>query len=194
MRSVCRSCGRTQFFNSGLRADMGFVGLVTGGAKSGKSQHAERQVLAVGGTPIYIATAQALDEEMAERIARHKADRRDVWVTREEPHALAEALYDTDGDGVRLVDCLTLWLSNRMLSDADLTAEVDVLMATLARQSSPVWLVTNEVGSGIVPAHALGRAFRDASGVMNQRVGALANRVDLVVCGQVMTIKDQADR
>lgn len=168
---------------------MGFVGLVTGGAKSGKSRHAEGLVRTLGGTPVYIATAQALDAEMAERIDRHRADRGAGWVTHEEPHDLSDVLRRTDGTGPRLVDCLTLWLSNRMLAEADLELDLSQLETTLAGMTSPVWLVTNEVGSGIVPATALGRSFRDRCGAMNQRIGAIAQRVDLVVCGQALTIK-----
>ena len=168
---------------------MGFVGLVTGGAKSGKSRHAEAQVLALGGTPIYIATAEALDDEMTDRIARHRIDRGDGWLTREEPHDLCGALRETDGQGPRLVDCLTLWLSNLMLAKADISFELAELCAALPELESPVWFVTNEVGSGIVPASPLGREYRDWCGTMNQRIGALADRVDLVVCGQALTIK-----
>lgn len=168
---------------------MGFVGLVTGGARSGKSRHAEAQVRALGGTPVYIATAEALDVEMAERIARHRTDRGAIWRTIEEPHDLSRVLRETDGGGPRLVDCLTLWLSNRMIADAPVETEIGALIGTLAEMTTPVWLVTNEVGSGIVPATALGRSYRDMCGTMNQRIGACADRVDLVVCGQSLTIK-----
>lgn len=168
---------------------MSFVGLVTGGAKSGKSRHAETQVRALGGTPVYIATAEALDDEMVERIARHKSDRGVGWVTIEEPHDLDRVLRHTDGQGPRLVDCLTLWLSNRMIAGAPAEAEIDRLVDTLSSLKSPVWLVTNEVGSGVVPATELGRTYRDMCGMMNQRIGACADRVDLVVCGQCLTIK-----
>ena len=168
---------------------MAFVGLVTGGAKSGKSRHAEAQVLAMAGHPIYIATAEARDAEMEERITRHQVDRGAGWITVEEPHALQPVLDQTDGSGPRLVDCLTLWLSNRMLANANIDQEIDALCTALKVQKAPVWLVTNEVGSGIVPNSSLGRAYRDACGTMNQRIGALADRVDLVVCGQVLTVK-----
>lgn len=168
---------------------MGFVGLVTGGARSGKSRHAEAQVLALGGSPVYIATAEALDGEMADRIARHRRDRGAGWRTVEEPHDLCGALRQSDGGGPRLVECLTLWLSNRMIAGADMDRELDHLTDTLGALVSPVWLVTNEVGSGIVPDSALGREYRDICGTMNQRIGACADRVDLVVCGQALTIK-----
>ena len=173
---------------------MAFLGLATGGARSGKSRHAERMVRGLGGAPVYIATAEAGDGEMAERIAQHRVDRGTGWALIEEPHDLSAALDRTDGQGPRLVDCLTLWMSNRMLADEDVEAEVRQLVFTLERQTSPVWMVTNEVGSGIVPAHALGRVFRDACGAMNQRLGEVAHRVDLVVCGQVLTIKNEWDR
>nr|WP_281496088.1 bifunctional adenosylcobinamide kinase/adenosylcobinamide-phosphate guanylyltransferase [Marivita sp. S6314] len=163
--------------------------MVTGGAKSGKSRHAETQVLALGGPPVYIATAEALDAEMSDRITQHRVDRGEGWITVEEPHNLAEALHRTDGNGPRLVDCLTLWLSNRVLAEADVSKELATLCDTLQSQASPVWLVTNEVGSGIVPTSSLGRSYRDLCGVMNQRIGAVVDRVDLVVCGQALTIK-----
>ena len=166
-----------------------FIGLVTGGARSGKSRHAEAQVLSMGDTPSFIATSEARDGEMTDRIAQHRKDRGEGWTTIEEPHDLKGALDRTDGAGPRLVDCLTLWLSNRMLADADIGAEVSSFCDSLVAQSSPVWLVTNEVGSGIVPANELGRAYRDACGTMNQRIGAIATRVDLVVCGQALIIK-----
>lgn len=173
---------------------MAFIGLVTGGAKSGKSRHAEAQVLALGGAPVYIATAEPLDDEMTARIARHRIDRGEGWTTIEEPHDLVGALVRSDGAGPRLVDCLTLWLSNRMLADADIDRDLTALTDALTRQTAPVWCVTNEVGSGIVPASKLGRAYRDRCGAMNQRIGAIAHRIDLVVCGQALTIKAPADR
>ena len=163
--------------------------LITGGARSGKSLRAEFRARSFPGQPIYIATAEALDGEMHERIARHRARRGNDWIEREAPLALVEALDATDGAGARLVDCLTLWLSNLMHANGDCSQEAATLADALLRQKSPVVLVTNEVGLGIVPDNPLGRAFRDAAGFMNQRVASLADEVYLLVAGQALRIK-----
>jgi len=164
--------------------------LVTGGARSGKSLIAESCALdlAGGGPLTYIATAQSFDDEMAVRIAKHRARREPCWHTVEAPLDLVGALVASDGVP-RLVDCLTLWLSNLMLAGMDWQAETDRLIACLAVQNGPVVLVTNEVGGGIVPENALARAFRDAAGLVNQRVAALADDVILAVCGLSMRVK-----
>lgn len=162
----------------------GHITLVTGGARSGKSALAERLVARHGGPRIYIATAQAGDAEMAERIQLHQRRRNDAWTTIEAPHDLAGALRASDGQGVRLVDCLTLWLSN-CLGSADFGA----LVATLRQQCCPVVLVTNELGHGIVPDNALARRFRDQHGWMNQVVGDIADEVWISVSGQPLRLK-----
>ena len=162
--------------------------LVLGGARSGKSAHAEALVTARPGPWLYLATAQAFDTEMAARIAEHRARRSAGWQTREVPLALPDALADADGRPA-LVDCLTLWLSNLMLADRDPAAATDRLAAALAGRSGPVVLVSNEVGLGIVPENALARRFRDAAGRLNQRVAALADSVVLTVAGLPMTMK-----
>jgi adenosylcobinamide kinase/adenosylcobinamide-phosphate guanylyltransferase len=163
--------------------------LVTGGARSGKSAEAERRVLALPGRPVYIATAEAGDGEMAARIARHRQRRGAEWRTVEAPLALAGALGASDGAGPRLVDCLTLWLTNVMLAELDWEAEAAALEAALRVQVSPVVLVTNEVGAGIVPENALARAFRDAAGLLNQRIAAVADEVVLTVSGLPLVLK-----
>ncbi len=163
--------------------------LITGGARSGKSTYAEARTLSLPGVPHYIATAEAGDEEMAARIAAHRARRGPPWQDREAPLGLAEALAATDGAGPRLVDCLTLWLSNLMFAGRELEMETERLCATLAVQASPVLLVTNEVGMGIVPENALARAFRDAAGRLNQRIAKLADEVQLVVSGYPLRVK-----
>lgn len=163
--------------------------LVTGGAKSGKSRFAEELVLAMKGPSIYIATAQALDAEMTDRIAAHRFQRGEAWETVEEPLDLCAALNRTDGQGPRLVDCLTLWLSNMMLREVNWESAVGELIKGLGAQVSPVVLVTNEVGWGIVPMSPLGRQYRDAAGVMNQRIAACVHTVDLVTCGLPLRIK-----
>ncbi|MBJ7408373.1 MAG: bifunctional adenosylcobinamide kinase/adenosylcobinamide-phosphate guanylyltransferase [Bradyrhizobium sp.] len=163
--------------------------LITGGARSGKSTRAEKRARAFPGRPVYIATAEALDGEMAERIAKHRARRGTDWVEREVPLDLVQVLIATDGGGARLVDCLTLWLSNLMHAGRDWEREVNALAAALIKLESPVVLVTNEVGLGIVPDNALARSFRDAAGIMNQTIAAAADEVEFVVAGLPMKLK-----
>lgn len=163
--------------------------LITGGARSGKSKRAEIRTRAFPGQPAYVATAEALDAEMDARIARHRARRGTDWIEREVPLDLVPALVATDGGGARLVDCLTLWLSNLMHAGRDWEREVTELAATLPRLRSPVVFVTNEVGLGIVPDNALARSFRDAAGIMNQTIAAAADEVEFVVAGLPMKLK-----
>jgi adenosylcobinamide kinase/adenosylcobinamide-phosphate guanylyltransferase len=163
--------------------------LITGGARSGKSRRAEGRACAFAGRPVYIATAEALDGEMAERIAQHRARRGNAWIERETPLDLVGTLGETDGGGARLVDCLTLWLSNLLHSACDWSQEVAHLADALSRQRSPVVLVTNEVGLGIVPDNALARAYRDAAGIMNQTIADVADEVEFVVAGLPMKLK-----
>jgi len=166
--------------------------LITGGARSGKSTLAERKALQSCGRAIYIATARIYDgdSEMTDRIAAHKA-RRDAqaWTDKEAPRDLVDALRETDGDMPRLVDCLTLWLTNLMLDGADWQAEIDALIQAIVEQTAPVVFVTNEVGSGIVPENKLGRAFRDAAGQMNQVVAEACDEVWLAVAGHPIKVK-----
>jgi adenosylcobinamide kinase / adenosylcobinamide-phosphate guanylyltransferase len=163
--------------------------LITGGARSGKSTRAEARAREFPGQPVYIATADALDSEMRERIAKHRARRGSDWLERETPLELVAALDETDGGGARLVDCLTLWLTNLMLAERDWEREALLLAETLGRQKSPVVLVTNEVGLGIVPDNALARRFRDAAGILNQMIARTADEVELVVAGIPMRVK-----
>ncbi len=158
--------------------------LVLGGARSGKSRHAQALAEAMTPTGCFIATAQAWDDEMRDRIARHQADRDERWTTVEAPMALPEAVAEhSQADRVLLVDCLTLWLTNLLLGEADLTAAGDALVAALAHAPGPVVLVSNEVGFGIVPDNALARRFRDAQGTLNQRLARVCDATDLVVAG-----------
>ena len=163
--------------------------LITGGARSGKSRRAEVLARSFAGQPVYIATAEARDAEMNERIATHRARRGNVWVEREVPLDLVDALTATDGGGARLVDCLTLWLSNLLHAERDWSQEVARLADALPRQRSPVIMVTNEVGLGIVPDNALARTFRDAAGMMNQTIAGVADAVEFVVAGLPMKLK-----
>jgi adenosylcobinamide kinase / adenosylcobinamide-phosphate guanylyltransferase len=163
--------------------------LITGGARSGKSTRAEARVRDYPGRPVYIATAEALDAEMSARIARHRARRGSEWLERETPLDLVSALTETDGGGARLVDCLTLWLSNLMHAERNWEHEGSLLAEALGRQKSAVVLVTNEVGLGIVPNNALARRFRDAAGLLNQMVARVADEVEFVVSGLPMRVK-----
>lgn len=163
------------------------LSLVVGGARSGKSRLAERLVRAAGQPLTYIATAQAWDAEMAERIAQHKADRGAGWTTVEAPQDLCGAL--AAARGAVLVDCATLWLTNVMLAESDLAAEGRALLAALQAHPGPVVVVSNEVGWGIVPENALARRFRDEQGRLNQQIAALADLVVGVMAGLPMVLK-----
>ncbi len=167
------------------------VTLVLGGARSGKSSYAQRQAEAAvaAGRRVMIATGQAFDAEMQARIARHKAERGSAWHTIEAPLDLAGALAGLRDGDVAVVDCLTLWLSNLMLAEMDLADAATALLASLEGLSNPVWLVSNEVGFGIVPENALARRFRDAAGLLHQQLAAAASRVVLVVAGLPMVLK-----
>jgi adenosylcobinamide kinase/adenosylcobinamide-phosphate guanylyltransferase len=169
--------------------------LVLGGARSGKSRHAESLIAAATAEATYLATAQILDDEMAERVRRHRQRRAAAhclaWRTIEEPLDLVGRLADiAEPDRPVLVDCLTLWLSNLMLSGADPAAETAALIGALPALGGAVVLVANEVGLGIVPDNALGRAFRDHAGLLNQAVAAIANRVVFVAAGLPLVLKD----
>jgi adenosylcobinamide kinase/adenosylcobinamide-phosphate guanylyltransferase len=168
---------------------MGKTILITGGARSGKSGIAEQKALSLAPRAVYIATAEVRDAEMAARIAAHRARRGPEWADHSAPLDLAGALDATDGHGPRLVDCLTLWLSNLILSGRDWRSEAGAFCAALARQSDPVVIVTNEVGSGIVPDNQLAREFRDAAGLLNQQIAAVADEVILAVAGLPLKVK-----
>ena len=162
--------------------------LFLGGARSGKSRLAQTAAEAIPGPLVYIATATAGDDEMTDRIVRHRDDRGLRWRTVEEPVALASAIMDA-APAVVLVDCLTLWLSNLMLGDHDIDAATTDLIAAIHAAQHPLFLVANEVGLGIVPDTPLGRRFRDAAGRLNQQVAATADRVEFVAAGLSMSLK-----
>ena len=164
--------------------------LVLGGARSGKSLYAEKLIEGQGGACVYLATGQAGDQEMAERIRRHRARRGKRWRTVEEPLDVAGALRREAGpNSAILVDCLTLWLSNLIAAGRDTEAETSRLVAALADPGGPVVLVSNEVGLGLVPDHALSRRFRDDSGRVHQVVAAAADRVVFMVAGLPQIVK-----
>lgn len=170
-------------------APLARVTLVLGGARSGKSRYAETLVREAGGG-VYLATAQALDGEMAARIARHRAERGDGWTTVEEPLELAAALERSACAGRPiLVDCLTLWLSNLMGAGRAAGPETVRLLTVLKPLQVPVVFVSNEVGLGIVPDNALARVFRDEAGRLNQAVAATADRVVFLAAGLPLILK-----
>jgi adenosylcobinamide kinase / adenosylcobinamide-phosphate guanylyltransferase len=162
--------------------------LILGGARSGKSRYGESLIAALPPPWLYVATAEAGDKEMAERIAAHRARRGPQWQTVEAPRHVAAVLQKSAAMPA-LVDCLTLWLTNLMLAEIDVDAETSHLERALAAATAPVVLVSNEVGSGIVPDHPLGRRFRDAQGILNARIAARADRVVLMVAGLPLALK-----
>lgn len=162
--------------------------LYIGGARSGKSRLAEAHTLALGQPATYIATAEAWDAEMTDRIAAHQARRGPEWHMISAPVDLHAALAGCDGSP-RLIDCLTLWLTNLMLSDLDWQDATQSILALVQAQSAPVVCVSNEVGCGIVPDNALARRFRDAQGWMNQTVAAAADEVHFTAAGLSLRMK-----
>jgi adenosyl cobinamide kinase/adenosyl cobinamide phosphate guanylyltransferase len=161
---------------------------VLGGARSGKSRHAEALLTVLPPPWLYLATAQAFDDEMRARIAGHRARRAEGWETLEVPLDLAGALVRAREQPV-LVDCLTLWLTNLLLGGHDIAAATAALDAALDARQAPTVLVANEVGLGIVPDNALARAFRDAAGRLNQDIAAHADTVLFMVAGLPMRVK-----
>ncbi len=167
--------------------------LVVGGARSGKSAHAQARAEATELDRLFVATAHAYDAEMVERIARHVAARDAAWRTIEAPYDLAGVLADHAAPTrVLLVDCLTLWLSNLMLRGDDVEAASEALAALVPRLPGASVLVSNEVGWGIVPENALARRFRDAQGRLNQRIAAVCGTVVLVAAGLPLVMKAPA--
>jgi adenosylcobinamide kinase / adenosylcobinamide-phosphate guanylyltransferase len=165
--------------------------LIGGGARSGKSAFALAYARQLGARRLFVATAQAHDDEMRARIARHRAERGPTFETVEEPLAPAAAVARAPGDAVVVVDCLTLWLSNLLLADvseADALARMEALAAAARARSAPTLVVTNEVGLGLVPETPLGRTFRDLAGMIHQRLAALADESYLAVLGVVLRL------
>jgi adenosylcobinamide kinase/adenosylcobinamide-phosphate guanylyltransferase len=166
--------------------------LITGGARSGKSRYAEERALGLGARLLYLATAEAGDEEMELRIAEHKKRRGKDWTTVEEPLEVGKALAAHQGQiDCAVVDCLTLWVSNLLIrgGEEDVKKAMTDFADKLAHFDFHLLLVTNEVGWGIVPDNALGRRFRDLTGWANQHIGTVATEVVLVVAGVPLTVK-----
>jgi len=174
-----------------LRADLPDPQLtfVLGGARSGKSAHAESLATASPAPWTYVATGQAFDTEMEERIAHHRDRRGEGWRTVEAPLNLADALQAVPEGRPVLLDCLTLWLTNHMLAESDLHAQTAQLLAVLAQPRGPWFVVSNEVGLGIVPENALARRFRDEAGRLNQQVAAIAGSVLFMAAGLPIKVK-----
>ena len=164
--------------------------LVIGGARSGKSAFAEDMAAKSGLAKVYIATGQAFDREMSDRIDIHKARRGPDWENVEDPFDLAGVLKHAAGEGKAvLVDCLTLWITNLMLEQRDVDAEADALLDLLPSLEGQVIFVSSEVGLGIVPENYMARAFRDHSGKLHQQIGAIADEVYFVAAGLPLKMK-----
>ena len=165
------------------------LSLVLGGARSGKSAFAEGLIVVSPPPWIYLATAEALDEEMAARIQKHRARRDARWRTIEAPHRLGEALARAPGETPLLIDCLTLWLSNRLLAGANVAEEIDFLVETLASRTALTVAVSSEVGLTVVPENALARNFRDSAGELHQAIARVAASVIFTVAGYPLKVK-----
>ncbi|HEV7291175.1 bifunctional adenosylcobinamide kinase/adenosylcobinamide-phosphate guanylyltransferase [Devosia sp. RR2S18] len=165
--------------------------LVLGGARSGKTAFAERLAIRSGNQPAYLATAEALDSEMRDRVASHQRLRGKRFATIEEPLALSDTLFSASvSHDVILVDCLTLWITNLLVANEDVSKAVSELGATLVQlKRANVILVSNEVGLGIVPDNAMARTFRDLAGAAHQRLAEICDDVYFVVAGLPMTLK-----
>lgn len=172
-----------------MTGSLAFLTLVIGGARSGKSAFAERLLVGTGRPRRYIATAEAWDDEMRQRIAQHQRDRGGDWITVEAPLDLPTALALAQAGECVLIDCATLWLTNHLLAGHDLSAETERLVTALGACPAPVVIVSNETGWGIVPDNALARQFRDAQGRLNQRIAQEAGLVVTVIAGLPMVLK-----
>ncbi|MCG2722534.1 MAG: bifunctional adenosylcobinamide kinase/adenosylcobinamide-phosphate guanylyltransferase [Thermodesulfovibrionales bacterium] len=167
---------------------------IIGGARSGKSTYALKDASLNKGQKAYIATAEALDEEMRDRIEKHKDQRGEDWDTYEEPLRIIKVIQEIKGKYTAIViDCLTLWLSNVIHSGLDIGNEIESLIDTLrvSHHTSRIYIVSNEVGMGIVPKNELARKFRDFAGILNQKVAEVSDEVYLLVAGIPMKIKDK---
>ena len=164
---------------------------VLGGAASGKSRYAESIVARFDRAPIYLATAQVFDAEMADKVAQHRLQRGPGWTTIEEPLDIAPALLDAPSDAVVLLDCATLWLTNVLLADQDTDEAAARLLQAIDAIACPIVIVSNEVGGGIVPENAHARRFRNAQGRLNQQLAAHADLVVQVIAGLPRTLKGE---
>ncbi|MCO6185785.1 bifunctional adenosylcobinamide kinase/adenosylcobinamide-phosphate guanylyltransferase [Rhizobium sp. L1K21] len=169
---------------------MSRVTLVLGGARSGKSAFAEQLAVQSGQALHYIATGQAWDDEMRERIATHRQRRGGLWTTHEAPVELSAAIASLDNaNNTILVDCLTLWVTNLMMGESDMDAAFEALLNQLSGVRAHIIFVSNEVGMGIVPENAMARQFRDLAGSLHQKIAAQAEAVYLVAAGLPLKLK-----
>lgn len=181
---------------------MGDLWFVTGGARSGKSTFAESLALGTGVEVVYLATMEPGDEELRDRVQRHQARRPAGWTTIEEPLRLPAALTAAPTEACALIDCVSLWVTNRLLElddeepsldaiaalEAALDTEVDALVESIRSREGITIAVTNEVGGGLVPPYALGRVYRDVLGRVNQRISRAADRAWLLVSGRALEL------
>lgn len=166
------------------------ITFIIGGARSGKSSFALSKASKLEGKKAYIATAQALDDDMKERIEKHKKERPEEWMTFEEPLNISALIKDfQDKYDVILLDCLTLWLSNLLFSNRAVEEDIEYFCSSLVTCHSSLFIVSNEVGMGIVPENELSRRFRDLSGYLNQKVAEIADEAYLVTAGIPIKIK-----
>jgi len=163
--------------------------IVLGGARSGKSRYAEKLAVDSGLNKVFVATAEAHDAEMSDRIATHRRERGSGWTTVEAPLALAEAIAERRADEIVVVDCLTLWLTNTLLAQRDMDGAISTLVAAVAGAACPIALVSNEVGMGIVPRTPLGRQFRDWQGMLNQKMARECDAVIFMAAGYPTMLK-----
>lgn len=163
--------------------------LVVGGAASGKSAYAEKLLRLTGRHLVYVATAEAYDDEMEVKIVAHKSRRGTGWTTVEAPLDITTPLIEAEASSAVLVDCATLWLSNHLMAGSDLSTQETLLLKALHACAAPVIVVTNEVGQGVVPATQSGRHFRNAQGRLNQCLASRANLVVTVIAGLPLVLK-----
>ncbi len=167
---------------------------ITGGVRSGKSSFALKEASKIPGKKVYIATAEALDEEMRERIEDHKRKRGKDWDTHEEPISIADVIKNIeDRYNIIVIDCLTLWLSNLFLNNKNVKKEIESFYCSLSTARCPLFIVSNEVGMGIVPENEMARNFRDMAGILNQKVAEISDEVYVVVAGIPLKIKEKHD-
>jgi adenosylcobinamide kinase / adenosylcobinamide-phosphate guanylyltransferase len=181
-----------------MNKEPGHITLIIGGGRSGKSSYAQQLAVALGDCVLFVATAEARDEEMVARIAAHQEERPPGWRTLEEPYHIAQALESVAPAPVVVLDCVTLWVSNLLLQEGatweHAIAELDALLAWHQAHPCELIIVSNEVGWGIVPADELTRTYRDWLGRFNQRIAACASSVYLMVAGVAVVIKEHSEK
>ncbi|MFQ6547403.1 bifunctional adenosylcobinamide kinase/adenosylcobinamide-phosphate guanylyltransferase [Aestuariibius sp. 2305UL40-4] len=191
LRHGCVTGIKRRWINKVARMALKTTSLVLGGASSGKSLFAERLVIVEDLPRIYIATAQAFDDDMSVKIARHRTRRGNDWQTIEAPEDLPGALGTAPPAAPVLIDCLTLWLTNLLLGGHDIAPRLEALLDALSDRNGPVTIVSNDVSGGVIPETSLGRQFQRIQGETNQRVAAMADLVVLVTAGLPLVLKGE---